>query len=174
MNLTPLPPVAPIAQPVLQNIAEQQTPTASHIEARIQDLMLQLRTSSLHTQELAYQTQGSLRKGQVQIMQQLASSSRWDGVRSMAFGLLSGASSCAAPFAPVAWQQPLQVAGSTVLPQVGNCFNSFAEASKMPRQLERSHLEHRLQLASSWLQQLQGQEQRISEIYRSCLVQVRS
>jgi hypothetical protein len=171
-NPISVPMQAPVLGPSLK--IDQGSLAASSTEARIQDLMLQLRADSLQSQELAHRTSSRLRLDQVQLMQQMASSTRWDGVRSLAFGLIGGVTACASPFVRPSLQQPLQAFSSNVLPQVARCWDSFSESARMPQQLERTHLDHRVQGNSAWLQHLQSQEQRIQEIYRSCLIQVRA
>lgn len=143
-------------------------------ESRLADLMLQLHQQSLQAQEVSRTRQSALLSSQVGIMRQLASSTRWDGIRSLAFGTLSGVASCAAPFAADRFQDTLKAVGSAVLPQIGRCWDGFAESNKMPLQLERSHLDHSLQLAQSWQQNLQRQEQSIQELLRSSTIQVRA
>lgn len=176
--LTPIPQSIESAQTALRMHTswanDQSSGSTSGVEARMQGLMLQLYSDSLQAQEVGRNRQTHLLHAQIAVMQQLAGSARWDGIRSLAFGVASGITSCAAPFARTSFQQPLQAIGSNVMPQIGRCWDSFAESSKMPKQLERSHLDHFVQINQNWLHQLQGQEQRIQELFRSCMTTVRS
>jgi hypothetical protein len=142
-------------------------------EARVQDLMLRLQVQSFQSQEVARFSQASLLKQQVSLINSLASSARWEGIRNLGFGLASGAASCTSPFLAPSLQQTVQGIASAALPQISKSWDSFAECGRMPKQLERSHLDHHVQLRQGWVQQLQGQDQKIQDIFRSAFVNLR-
>jgi hypothetical protein len=165
---------SPVSMPVQAPLSAQPvSKSRAGAEARVQALMLRLQVQSFQSQEVARQSQSRLLQQQVNLIHGLASSARWEGIRNLGFGLVGGAASCASPFLSQSLQQTVQGITSAALPQISKCWDNFVESGRMPKQLERSHLDHSVQLRQSWVQQLQGQDQKIQEIFRTAFINLR-